>query len=151
MTTLVITRGLPGSGKTTYARRWVADDPNNRVRVNRDDLRAMMDNGQFILDVTEPRIRASRDALVRFHLAEGTSVIVDDTNLPRSAVHYLRTLARGARCRFQVVNFTSVPLQTCIARDAARGERAVGAEVIKDMHARFLAGSPCHSPGATRT
>lgn len=39
MTELRITRGYPSSGKTTYARNWVAEDPEHRVRVNRDDLR----------------------------------------------------------------------------------------------------------------
>jgi hypothetical protein len=42
---LVITRGLPGCGKTTRARAWVAEDPSRRVRVNRDDLRTMLSGG----------------------------------------------------------------------------------------------------------
>ena len=40
MPTLTITRGLPASGKTTWARKYAAD--TGAVRVNRDDLRAMM-------------------------------------------------------------------------------------------------------------
>ena len=31
--TVVITRGLPASGKTTFARQWVSEDKENRVRV----------------------------------------------------------------------------------------------------------------------
>ena len=47
MTALVITRGLPGSGKTTYARAWVAEDREHRARVNRDDIRQMLgDSGE---------------------------------------------------------------------------------------------------------
>src|SRR3990167_2822145 len=38
---LVCTRGLPASGKTTWAREGVANDPARRVRVSRDDFRAM--------------------------------------------------------------------------------------------------------------
>lgn len=39
MNTLTITRGLPGSGKSTWAKAWTAADPTCRARVNRDDLR----------------------------------------------------------------------------------------------------------------
>lgn len=41
MAKLIITRDLPASGKTTWARSWVAEDPIHRTRVNRDDIRAM--------------------------------------------------------------------------------------------------------------
>jgi predicted kinase len=33
MPKLVITRGLPGSGKTTHAVAWVAEDPAHRARI----------------------------------------------------------------------------------------------------------------------
>ena len=39
MITLLLTRGLPASGKTTFARAWVAESPTDRARINRDDLR----------------------------------------------------------------------------------------------------------------
>ena len=34
--------GIPGSGKSTYAKQIVTKDPSNWVRINNDDLRAMM-------------------------------------------------------------------------------------------------------------
>ena len=37
--TVVITRGLPASGKTTFARQWVSEDKENRVRVEKDEIR----------------------------------------------------------------------------------------------------------------
>ena len=42
MPTLHLTRGIPGSGKSTFAKQWVQEDPEGRVRINRDDLRGMM-------------------------------------------------------------------------------------------------------------
>lgn len=39
MSKIIVTRGLPASGKSTWAKAWVAADPANRVRVNRDAIR----------------------------------------------------------------------------------------------------------------
>lgn len=39
--TLIITRGLPGCGKTTKAMRWVAEDPAGRCRVGTVPRRAV--------------------------------------------------------------------------------------------------------------
>jgi len=41
MATLIVTRGLPGSGKTTAATAWVAEEPLRRARVERDEIRSM--------------------------------------------------------------------------------------------------------------
>lgn len=41
MSKLIILQGIPGSGKTTYARQFCKDH-DNYVRVNRDDIRNML-------------------------------------------------------------------------------------------------------------
>jgi predicted kinase len=141
MPTLIITRGLPASGKSTRARAWVDARRAHRARVNRDDLRTMLDYGVFEKGVTEPRILAARDALILGLLAKGLDVICDDTNLPQRSARDLARLARRAGAGFEVEDFTDVPLETCIERDAARGDKKpVGEAVIRDMHARYLAG-----------
>ena len=61
MPTLHITRGLPASGKSTWAREWVAEDPASRAEVNRDQLRLMM-HGGFVN--AEMQITAARDGAV---------------------------------------------------------------------------------------
>ena len=42
MVNVYITKGLPASGKTTWAKELVASAPNSYKRVNKDDLRAKM-------------------------------------------------------------------------------------------------------------
>ena len=39
---IILARGIPGSGKSTWARAWVAESPETRIRINYDDLRNMM-------------------------------------------------------------------------------------------------------------
>jgi predicted kinase len=147
MSGLIITRGLPGSGKTTYARNWVAADREHRARVNRDDIRSMLDEGEFVKGITEPRILAARDALILGLLGRGLDVICDDTNLPQRTARDLARLAIRARAGFSVVDLTDVPWAECITRDAARSDKKpVGGAVIKDMHERFLNGRSCPLP-----
>ena len=38
---LIILQGIQGSGKTTWAKNWVKEDPKHRVRFNQDDIRNM--------------------------------------------------------------------------------------------------------------
>jgi predicted kinase len=139
VTTLHITRGLPASGKTTFAREWVDADRAQRARVNRDDLRGMIDEGVFIAGRTEQRVIVARDAMIGSLLRHGYDVICDDTNLRQGVARNLAQIAARAGADFQVEDFTSVPLELCIKRDAARA-RPVGEAVIRDMHARYLAG-----------
>jgi tRNA uridine 5-carbamoylmethylation protein Kti12 len=141
MSELVVTRGLPGCGKTTYARSWVAADREHRARVNRDDIRRMLDDGEFVKGITEPRVLAARDALIVALLRRGLDVICDDTNLPQRAVRDLARLAAHARAGFFVIDLTDVPWAECVKRDAARSDKQpVGGPVIRDMHERFLKG-----------
>lgn len=41
MNKVIICRGIQGSGKSTWAKQWVKEDPNHRIRINQDDFRNM--------------------------------------------------------------------------------------------------------------
>lgn len=152
MTTLIATRGIVGSGKTTRARAWVAEDPVGRARVNRDDIRGMAHDGAWVArddagPGTERATLTVRDAAITALLNCGVDVVCDDTNLPARTVRDLRKLASAAGAGFEVWDLTDVPLDECIRRDAARGGRAtVGEHVARDQHARFVAGRPYPLP-----
>ena len=143
MTNLLITRGLPGCGKTTLAREWVAADREHRARVNRDDIRTMLDDGQFVKGVTEPRVLAARDAAILSLLSKGIDTICDDTNLPQRTARDLAKLAKRAGAEVTVIDLTDVTLETCLKRNADRTDKhPVPEGAIRDMHARYLAGRP---------
>lgn len=140
MTTLIMTKGLPASGKTTWARQWIEERPPGMVvRVNKDDLRAMMHSSRFDRKVTEPQIVAARDALVENAL-QNTNVswvIVDDTGFGYKHEPRLRELAEKHGAEFQVKDFTDVPVKTCIERDLKRAN-SVGHKVINKMNMQFI-------------
>ncbi len=139
MPTLIITRGLPASGKSTRARAWVAEDPAGRARVNRDDLRSMLHDGVWRGHDTESQTVGARDALITTLLRRGINVVCDDTNLAQRSVRDLARVAAVSRAEIEVWDLTDVALDLCVERDRVR-ERPIGEDVIRDLHRRYLAG-----------
>ena len=134
---LVILRGLQGSGKTTFAREWVAEDPDWRFRVNRDDTRKAGYNLLWGLSHhMEENVSLSETAQVEVLLAAGLSVIIDATNLRAKAVKDWYKVAdkMGVKVRVQDID---TPLEECIVNDMNR-EKKVGEEVIRQYNDRFF-------------
>jgi predicted kinase len=138
--TLVVTRGLPGSGKSTAAIAWVSADPQWRARMNRDDLRTMA-HGRFLgTGAQEAIVSGAQHAGVRTALSHGTSVVVDDTNLRSSDVTLFEKIAAEMDADFEVWDFRDAPLERCIATDAQRpADERVGEDRIREMHAKHIA------------
>lgn len=142
---LIILRGLQASGKSTWAHGWVAQDRGNRVRINKDDLRTMIDRGVYT-NVTEGRILAARDALVKAFLLGGVSVVVDDTNLKQFHAKKLARIAHQGGWDWSVKNFFDVPLEECIRRDLTRGNTVeaptgyLGKAILTETYNKFLKG-----------
>jgi hypothetical protein len=70
-------------------------------------------------------------------LADGFSVIVDDTNFAPEHEASIRSFASDdVEVETKLID---TPLEECIARDAKRtGREHVGEKVIRDMHSRYL-------------
>lgn len=141
MQKVLILKGLPASGKTTYAKSLVAQ--GNWKRINKDDLRAMLDSS-IHSKKNESFINESKEALMVGALGCGWNVVIDDTNFfpqhEASIRERVQVLSRIYEKPMAVeVKFFDVPLEECIARDATRGEKSVGEKVIRGMHNRYLA------------
>lgn len=140
MKTVTILRGLPASGKSTYAKQIVKDNPGNYKRINRDDLRDMLDSYQFSKS-NEKFVRQTRDWLIQQALRDGKHVIVDDTNLSETNIKRITQLVKeveeelGHQIKISIKEF-DIDLEEAIKRDAKR-EKPVGEDVIKRMHKQF--------------
>ncbi|MGC1215090.1 MAG: AAA family ATPase [Micromonospora sp.] len=140
---LIATRGLPASGKTTFARRLQP----GVVRVNRDDLRRMMHGERLFTQWAEGQVTKVQRAQVEALLAARVSVCVDDTNLRSRSLRDWAELAQRFGAAFEVHDFTDVPLEECLRRDAARPEAdRVGEAAIRRLHERYLANRPLPLP-----
>lgn len=136
---LLLTRGAPASGKSTFAREWVNEDPAWRIRSNRDDLRQSL-YGKDVLDrMGEETVSLVQKAQVKTALMADLNVIVDDTNLAARFVKEWLKLAREVGVTVEFIDFDT-PLEACLAynqRRAADGGRFVPEDVIVSFFQRY--------------
>jgi predicted kinase len=127
---LVITVGLPGSGKSTYLARLGVN------AISSDEIRRLIaDDG---LDQTmNARVFSVIRYLVRQRIAAGRPVTyVDATHLTKWERKPYVILARRHGCRLEAL-FFDVPVEVCIARNQARG-RVVPEEAIRKMALQMI-------------
>lgn len=131
---LIMTKGLPGSGKSTWAQKMV-EGKSDWIRVNKDKIREMMANYK---PKKEGLVIRTRDNLIELYLGQNLNVIVDDCNLHPKHEARLRELAGWFKAEFLIEDFTHVELKECIQRDLQR-PISIGERVIKRMWREFLA------------
>jgi predicted kinase len=136
MKKIILTKGLPGSGKTTWAKKQIEKDPGVYKRINKDDLREMLHNSLYS-SAREKFIIEVRDFLVKKALTDGFSVIIDDTNFNPVHERTMQRIAKECNAVVEIKDFTYVPLEECIKRDLKR-PNSVGEKVIKEMHNNYI-------------
>ena len=133
MKTILVMQGIPSSGKSTYAKKFVGDYPSY-VRVCRDDLRRM--RGKYWVPNQEGMISAWEDHCVEEALKEH-NVIIDATNLNPKTISKWEALAHkfGAKIEYHMMETS---LEDCVARDALRGDEMVGEKVIHEFYNKYM-------------
>ncbi len=130
---IIITKGLPASGKSTWARQHVLENPEF-VIVEKDQIRKdsrLFKGGEYVHKRGDESIVVKeRDRLIRQALQNGKSVISSDTNLVQKHVTQMSSIARQNNATVEVVSFLDVPLKELIERDSKR-EASVGEQVIR--------------------
>lgn len=128
-------KGLPASGKTTAAKNLIVNNPGVYKRVNKDDLRAMLDNGRWS-GSNEKFVLSLRDHIIKNALTDGKNVIVDDTNFHEKHETRLREIANQYNAILEIV-MVEAQLEECIRRDLER-PNSVGEKVIRGMYDQYL-------------
>lgn len=142
---ILIPSGLPGSGKSTFAHKWLAEDPKNRQRVSYDDLRVILYGckGPTYFSKGSRAVRAmenvvKQEARVNASLwlkinPEEHSVVVDNCNLTDRARQPWIALAQEVGVPYELIDM-SPNVATCVARDKLRkGDERVGRAIIERM------------------
>jgi predicted kinase len=128
---LYVLVGIPGSGKTTYARKYLAD----KWRVSMDDLRFMLSVEPYA-EPLQPVVVELEHTILERLLAGVNSrfndIVVDATSVTRERRRRYIELARkyGAR---PVAVFIQTPLEVALARNRQRAN-VIPESVIYRMH-----------------
>ena len=142
MSKLVIMRGLPGSGKSTWAKAWVNEDPINRVRLNWDDMRNMM--GPYWIPERENTgvLKELREKFLKHMMERNWDIVCDNMNLNPKEIEFYENIVKefnedGHPYTIEFKDFF-IPVEECIRRDAMR-PNPIGEQVIRATWKRY-----CH-------
>lgn len=147
---LILTRGIQGSGKSTWARKWVEEDPEHRIRINNDDIRNML--GSYWVPSRETLVSNTKRDIALSALYAGYEIVIDNMNLNPKEVKFwedivnkhnnfvddkIRTKSDQVFYKYEI-EFKDffIPLEECIRRDACR-PNPIGEKIIRDTWRRY--------------
>ena len=146
MAKVILCRGIQGSGKTTWAKQWVLEDPEHRVRFNNDDIRNML--GKYWVPSREGLVKNLKNTFLWSSMSHGFDIVIDNMNLnPKELEYYNEVLDHWnhfegiipnevkLKYELEIKNFFT-PLQECIERDSKR-PNPIGEEVIRKTYERY--------------
>ena len=135
MSKLIICRGLPASGKSTWAKQWVLEDPEHRVRINQDDIRLML--GKYWVPSREKLVQEIQFNAIIKALNREFDVVIDNTNLNNKVLDQFNRLIRTFEdYEIEYKDFFDTPLSVCIERDKNR-DLQVTEKVIRSFYNNY--------------
>lgn len=79
MCKIILCRGIQGSGKTTFSKQWVLEDPEHRIRFSYDDIRNML--GKYWVPSREHLISDIKKDFMVSAMKFGYDIVIDNMNL----------------------------------------------------------------------
>ena len=144
---LILTVGIPGSGKSTWARNLAAqkaDQNQHYLIISTDRIRAELYGDESIqgewMEIRRSlisQLKSARQAIAQGHTA---AVIYDATNAARRQRREFVQIARDSGYGPLIAAWIDTPLEICLQRNAERS-RQVPPHIIEKMH-RQLTGAP---------
>lgn len=138
MQKIIFLKGLPASGKSTWAKQFCKENINFE-RLNKDDLREefkeLNPSGQWNKTFENQILEIQRKRGIDF-INGGFSIIIDDTNFAEKHRTFWLKVAEKYGLQFEEKYFDT-PVDVCVDRDKHR-EKSVGEGVIRDMYKRYV-------------
>lgn len=136
MPKIILTRGIQGSGKSTWAKKWVEEDPTHRVRWNNDDFRRML--GLYWVPERETLVSIVMSDFIYYAMTLGYDIVIDNMNLNKKYWDFIQDQINSLNKRYtlEFKDFFDVSLEECIERDAKR-EHPIGEKVITETYNKY--------------
>lgn len=146
MPKIILCRGIQGSGKTTWAKQWVLEDPEHRVRFNNGDIRNML--GKYWVPSREGIVSSLKKEFVYSSMMLRYDIIIDNMNLNPKEIEFFENIVEnwnnpnGVLSDMVRESYTIefkdffIPLQECIDRDSKR-PNPIGEEVIRKTYEKY--------------
>lgn len=136
MPKIILTRGIPGSGKSTWAKKWVEEDPTHRVRWNNDDFRRML--GLYWVPERENLVSIVMSDFIYYAMTLGYDIVIDNMNLNKKYWDFIQDQINSLNKRYtlEFKDFFDVSLEECIERDSKR-EHTIGEKVITETYNKY--------------
>lgn len=142
MRALVILRGSPGAGKST----WIKNMNLQNYTLCADTLRTLFESPIMTVDTTHRQISQGNDKyvwellfeLLDKRMSKGEFVLVDATHSRSSDFSRYNKLCERYRYRKYWIDFSDIPIEVCKERNKNREEcKIVPESVIDKMYARM--------------
>jgi len=136
--TVIMTKGIPASGKSTWAKEQLKKEPSCWKRINKDDLRAMLDDGYWSRK-EENIMNEMRMKMLEVALMAGYNVIIDDTNFKKSHFDDVCKIAELVGNVRVIEKYFPIELNEALQRNKNR-ESSVPEHVIKNFWNKHIKG-----------
>jgi len=129
---IYLTVGAPASGKSTWAKSKVSEDPNNYLRINNDDLRQSFNGGVWSHDY-EKLIKQTRESLIKLGLSNSKNIIIDNINADKNLFKDVCKIVEAANVDCIIIEKPFYEeLDVLLERDSQRkGSTKVGEAVVR--------------------
>lgn len=134
-----------------WARKFVAEDPEHRIRINNDDLRNML--GPYWIPAREDLVANTKRNIAMDAIQLGYDIIIDNMNLNPKEVKFWQDLVDSHNnylsnpnviqpawlqweYEIKFKDFFDVSLEECIRRDSLR-ENPIGEDVIRNTYEKY--------------
>ena len=141
MNKIILALGISGSGKTTWAKQWVKEDPTHRVRLNYDDIRCML--GEYWVPEREELVKYIFDKALIEAMELGYDIVIDNmSNLnSKHQAEYAKLVESHndvyTQSQYDIEHkWFTTPVEVCIERDKNR-EISVGEKVIRQQWRKY--------------
>lgn len=143
MRTLLLMRGAPGCGKST----WIKENHLEQYTLSPDEIRilcsstSLQPDGTYKITQDGNNEQVTWDILFKIlehRMSRGEFTVIDATCSKTRDIQKYKELADSYRYRMFIVDFTDIPLETCLKQNKMRPEfKQVPQAAIENIYSRF--------------